>query len=270
MGRSGILKFKLIMEEKVYFETSDALRLCGILSVAKNKTQKCIILCHGITVDKEEDGIFTNLAYKLCDAGFNVFRFDFRGHGESEGENMDMTVRGEEADIEAAVQFLQKKNFKEFGIVAASFGGGAVSLFVSRYPKLVKALVLWNAVIDYSENINPTLPWTKKYWGKPAFKRAEKFGLTTVGGRGFKAGKGLMREIQSIKPWMKLQAVVVPMLFIHGNEDTAVPYKDSVKYSKLLNANLVTIHGADHGFHDDPEHAKKADKATVEFFQKYL
>lgn len=49
-----MFKFK---EEKVYFGTSDGLRLCGILSRPVNGTDKCIVLCHGITVDKEEDGI---------------------------------------------------------------------------------------------------------------------------------------------------------------------------------------------------------------------
>ena len=74
------------MEEKIYFTNTDGLRLCGILTKPNKETQKCIVLCHGITYTKEEGGIFTELAKRLADNGFAVFRFDFRGHGESEGD----------------------------------------------------------------------------------------------------------------------------------------------------------------------------------------
>jgi uncharacterized protein len=263
------------MEEKVYFKTSDGLRLCGILSVPKNPSvssgQKCVILCHGIAMTKEEDGIFTNLAYKLCESGFAVLRFDFRGHGESEGESVDMTITGERTDLEAAVNFLQEKGYKKFGVLGASFAGGAVSLFTSSHPEMVKALILWNAGIDYSSKINPVNQWTKKNWGKPAFDRVDTFGFTEIGSKKFKVGKCLMDEIKILKPWENLLNLDVPILFIHGNKDTYIPYLDSVKYSKLFkNAKLITVNGAEHGFHDDPEHAEKAGKATMEFFQKYL
>lgn len=258
-------------EEKVYFETSDNLTLCGLLSFPQNVTQKCIVLCHGITVDKKEDGVFTELARKLCDAGFAALRFDFRGHGESGGKSTDMTIAGETRDLEAAIKFLQEKGFGQFGIVAASFAGGAVSLFAARHLKLVKALALWNAVVDYSENINPTLEWTRKYWGKPAFDRAKKFGFTEIGSRRFKIGKTLIEEIKKLKPWQKLMQIKVPTLFVHGDKDTYVPIEDSIKYSQMMkNAELKIIHGAEHGFHENSKYSEKADEATIEFFLKNM
>ncbi len=261
----------LVNEEKVFFQTSDGLKLCGILSTSKNPTQACIVLCHGITVDKEEDGIFTDLAKKLADTGFAVFRFDFRGHGESEGNSVDMTVKGEVKDLEEAVKFLQQKGYKEFGILGASFAGGAVSLFTSEYPGLVKALVFWNPVIDYESLRNPTTEWTKKYWGKGVFDRVERFGFTEIGSRRFKVGRKLINEIKTLKPWSELLKTDIPVLFVHGDKDSYVPIKDSIKYSSLIkNAKLEIIHGAEHGFHDDPKHAEQVDKITIEFFTKYL
>ena len=85
------------MEEKHYFKSGDLI-LCGILTRPTKNTDKCIVLCHGITVDKDEGGIFTELARKLAEAGFTVFRFDFRGHEESEGTRdcgYDGSDRGE-------------------------------------------------------------------------------------------------------------------------------------------------------------------------------
>lgn len=258
-------------EEKFFFKTSDGLKLCGILSKPQKETEKCIVLCHGITVDKEEGGIFTELAHKLCSDGFAVFRFDFRGHGESEGESINMTIAGEELDLEAAVKFLQERGYKEFGILGASFAGGAVSFFASNHPKIVKALTLWNALIDYDSLINPVTDWGKKYWGKGVFDRVEKFGFTEIGSSRFKVGKKLMNEIRALQPWDELLKVNVPILFIHGDKDSHVPHDDSRKYAAMMqNANLVTIKGADHGFHDNPQYAELAGEAAVDFLKKYL
>lgn len=259
------------MEEKVYFETSDKLKLCGILTIPKDETSTCIILCHGITVDKDEGGIFTHLADKLAKNGFNVFRFDFRGHGESEGSSIDMTISGETRDMETAVKFLKDRGFKTFGIVAASFGAGAVSFYVSKNQNLIKALCLWNPSIDYGSKINAETQWGRKYWGKPALERVKKFGFTEIGSRKFKIGKNLIYEVWKLKPWKKLLKVSIPVLFVHGDKDTYVPYQDSVKYSRLVkNGTLVVIKGAEHGFHDKEKDSVQADAATLKFFLKYL
>lgn len=257
------------MEEKVYFKTTDNLTLCGILSIPQKPTQKCIVLCHGLggDVDKDEDGIFTNLAEELRSVGFAVFRFDFRGHGESEGEQIDMTITGEKKDLESAVNFLKKKGFKEFGLLGASFGGGAVSLYMGENPINIKAVVLWNALIDYGSKMNPVTKWGKKYWGREAFERAEKFGFTEIGSSKYKAGRNLMNELKIMKPYQLLMKLEIPILFIHGDQDSYISYQDSVQYAKLMkNAKLVTIPGAEHGFHDKKEDAELAIQSTVEFF----
>jgi uncharacterized protein len=260
------------MEEKVYFKTSDGLRLCGILSTPERKNKKCIILCHGIGYHKNEDeNLFKNFAKRLCDLGFNVFRFDFRGHGESEGKSVDMTVAGETSDLEAAVKFLQNKGFKKFGILSQSFAGGAASFFTSTNQNIVKVLVLWNSVIDYTQEINPTLPWAKKYWGKPAFERINKFGFTEIGSKKFIVGKQLMEEIKTLKPWESLLKLSIPVLFVHGDRDNYVFVEDSIKYSGMVkNAKLEIIHGADHGFHENQKFAEQGEKATIDFFLKHL
>lgn len=260
------------MEEKVFFKTQDELKLCGILSIPKIKTQKCIILCHGIGYHKDEDeDLFKNFAKRLCNAGFSVFRFDFRGHGESEGKSIDMTIAGETKDLEAAVNFLQKREFGQFGILAQSFAGGAVSFFVSINQDIVKALVFWNSVIDYTEMINPTLSWTTKYWGKPAFEMAEKFGFTEIGSTRFRVGRKLMKEVKTLKIWKALLKISVSTLFVHGDKDQYVRIEDSIKYSRMMkNAELKIIHGADHGFHENQNFAEQGEKATIDFFLKNM
>jgi len=259
------------MEEKIYFTNTDGLRLCGILTKPNKETQKCIVLCHGITYTKEEGGIFTELAKRLADNGFAVFRFDFRGHGESEGNSIDLTVTGEKEDLEAAVKFLRDLGYKGFGITAASFGGGAASLFIGENKNLIKALVLWNVIIDYHSILRPELPWPKENFGEEAMKKLERQGYIEIGSRKFKVGEALFAELRQLEPWKGIKNLEIPILFIHGDKDSYVPYGDSVKYSKLFkNAKLETIKGGEHGFHDNKKDSDKADKKTIQFFLKHI
>jgi pimeloyl-ACP methyl ester carboxylesterase len=247
---------------KIYFKNKDGLKLVGILSKSKAKNKTCIILCHGITADKEEDGIFTELAGKLSEAGFDVFRFDFRGHGESEGKSIDMTVSGEERDLEAAYKLLVDNGYARFGIVAASFAGGAASFFTPKHQDRVKALVLWNSVIDYTALIPR---WLATSGGEEKLKNQG----FIVRNR-FRIGRKLFDEMSKLKPWKKLEKLSMPILFIHGDRDSKVPYSDSAKYAKMLNARLETIKGGEHGFHDDKRHSDQADKITINFFLENL
>ncbi|MDO8538045.1 MAG: alpha/beta fold hydrolase [archaeon] len=258
------------MEEKLFFTTSDGLKLCGILSKPGNITNKCIILCHGLSVNKDEKGRFISLTQKLIQNNFAVFRFDFRAHGESEGIQQEMTITGEEKDLESAINFLQTLDFQEFGILAASFSGGCSSLFCSKNPKNVKALVLFYPLLDYEARFDPVTERDKIYWGKPALKRIEKFGYTEVGTGKFKVGKNLIEEMRKLKPFKELQKVKIPILFVHGDKDVLIPLEKSVNYSKLVKAELVVVKGGGHGFHENKEASDKAENAAVNFFLKNL
>ncbi len=254
----------------MFFENKDGLKLCGILSLPEKETNKCIVLCHGITVDKNESGnVFKKLSDLLVKEGLATFRFDFRGHGESEGSSLDLTVTDEVRDLESAMEFLKKRGFDEFGILAASFAGGPVALFVGKHPDNIRAIIFWNSIIDYDSLLKPKLPWPKKYFGKEAMEKLERDGYIEIGRREFKIGKPLIEELKKLKPWEKLLNVKIPTLFIHGDADTYVPYDDSVKYSKMLGAKLVTIENGEHGL-VEPEEFEKASKAAIEFFKKFL
>ena len=42
-----------------------------------------VVMSHGISTDKEEDGLYTEFAEHLLAPTFDSVRFDFRGHGDS-------------------------------------------------------------------------------------------------------------------------------------------------------------------------------------------
>lgn len=79
------------MQENIYYNSTDGIKLCGILNKETNN-DKIIIMCHGIRGNKEEKGAFIELENRLAINGFNSFRFDFRGHGESRGKDLEVTI----------------------------------------------------------------------------------------------------------------------------------------------------------------------------------
>jgi pimeloyl-ACP methyl ester carboxylesterase len=89
---------------KVAFPTKDGLTLRGWLIPSPNGDKRTVIMCHGWGDNKGE---LLKQTYFLNEtAGFNLLYFDFRSHGESEGEIT--TIGGlETIDFDAAVTWLR-------------------------------------------------------------------------------------------------------------------------------------------------------------------
>ncbi|MFQ5721848.1 MAG: serine aminopeptidase domain-containing protein, partial [Candidatus Aminicenantales bacterium] len=79
------------MKKKLFFKNSQGLKLCGILSNPTSQKDKLIvILCHGFLRSKE-GRTYISLEEILNQAGISTFRFDFFGHGQSEGKFEEIT-----------------------------------------------------------------------------------------------------------------------------------------------------------------------------------
>lgn len=97
----------------------------------------------------------------MADAGLPSLRFDLRAHGESEGRQEDLTLAGVVNDIRAAVEYVYAEiGGERTNIIGASFGGGISALFASRYPQLVRRLVLINPLLNYKKRFVSDKP----YW----------------------------------------------------------------------------------------------------------
>lgn len=259
---------------KIFFKNKSGLKLCGIWHFPKNKTDKAIILAHGLTVDKEEQGIFEPLSNRLQENGYSVFRFDFRGHGESEGNSIDLRVDGEIEDLESTINYVKVEGYSEFGLLGASFGGGIVPLLSQNILNQISAICLWNPSLNYHHILlDPIVPHYipfKKIWEKDLREK----GYTEMGRVKVKIGKKLFDEMKILKPYEALKKIIMPTIIVHSIKDTYVPYEDSKEYVKFLeNGELITIENLGHGFQEgDPENYKtnEAILKTLEFFKKHL
>lgn len=256
------------MTQEVIVNTPDGFSLNGLLERPDSSANSCVILCHGLSVDKEEKGAFTRLAAILSAEGFHTFRFDFRGCGKSSGMSTDYTITDAVTDLNSVIAYIKTSGYTAFIILAASFSGGCVSYYAGQNPKELHGVVLWNALIDYEEKINPTTERNRQAWGEVALESIKKQGYVERP-NGFRLGKKLMDNIYSLKPWQELLKYKGPLVFIHGTADNFVPHSYSLKYAKELpQAKVVLIEGAEHGFHDTEDHFKQAESAVIEFVRE--
>lgn len=246
-------------EERIAFRSPDGLHLYGTLALPPDAPVGGAVLVHGGGVTRDEGGFFTRLASGFAAAGIAALRFDFRGHGESEGRQEDLTICGIANDIGAAVEQVQSRTGAQaVHFIGASFGGGVAGFFAARHPRQVRSLVLLNPLLNYRKRFVDDKP----YWVDDQINEKAGQLLTERGylehSPTFRLGRPLLNEIFYIQPHLVLPEIIAPTLFVHGTGDTFIPVESSRTAVTQIRAEsrLVEIEGAQHGIavHDDPSY----------------
>ena len=147
--------------EDVRFKASDGVELNGWFFPASTNSQRgrlAVLLCHGNA---------GNISYRLdtCAAllatGVNVFVFDYRGYGRSQGRPSE---EGTYCDAQAAYQWLQQRHFHGTNIIAfgESLGGGVAAELAVR--EMVGGLVLQSAFTSVPDMGAELFPWLPVRW----------------------------------------------------------------------------------------------------------
>ncbi len=213
--------------------------LVGVLETP-NEHAPIIILCHGLASSKDS-GTYLGLEHGFAALGIGTFRFDFHGHGESEGKFEDFTLSRAVEDVKAAFDYLRERfPHARIGLTGSSIGGAAVyyaaaSLDVCGVAAMCPAL----------EN--------QKLWKKRAgaakikeWKTKGSITYTAYSGRKLKLKYDYYEDAGQYDP--RKVEIKAPLVIIHGDKDQIVPYNESKKLCKERGFELVTIKGADHNF----------------------
>lgn len=228
--------------ERVEFLNARGLRLVGDLWPGG---KAAVVLCHGFTGDRHEDGRFDHLARALNEDAFTVLAFDFAGSGES--DDVPLSVDGEVADLRAALAFVRDRGADVVAVVGLSLGALVAGL-VAREGQ-IDALVFWAPVT--ASMVDPTTWYSREQleelqrtglitWGKETGPRRH----VVIDGRH-------LEERRAVDQGTVLAGIPVPVLIVHGARDDLVPVGDSRRALSLLPAGsrLKIVRGADHVFH---------------------
>ncbi len=233
------------------------------------ETDRCpmVILMHGIFSTKEINPI-PDLAAGLAKAGIASIRFDFNGHGKSEGRMQDMTVEKEIADALAVWEYVKGLPYvSEIGLLGHSQGGVVASMTAGRLaaeagPDAPQALVLiapGSVIKDacqggkfFNARFDPKNP--------PEYIRC--WGL-------MKLGRDYLLGTQELDIYGTASAYPGKVLILHGTKDKIVPMWCSEKFKETYGdqADFVVIDGENHTI---TRHRDQVVANTVEFFRREL
>ncbi len=259
------------MEKPVVFKNHGQ-QLVGMVHIPQSP-ERCksgILMLHGFTGHKiETHRLFVRAAREFAKNGFVVFRFDFRGSGDSEGKFEDMTISGELSDALTALSLFRGMELVDpsrIGVVGFSLGGCVAAMLAGQVPDSIAALALWAAVSE-----NP--PDNFRYF-KQLFENREGSSADWVEHSGYLIGKRFFEELDEITPLEDIRRFKGPVLVAHGSEDQTVSPEHAKLYFKTLqeNGNEVYFHiieGAGHTF-IKRQHEIRLIQLTVEFFKNHL
>ncbi len=204
--------------------------LSAVLHRAEGK--KLVILCHGFTGHKGENGrLFVQAARAFQKAGLNVLRFDFMGSGDSSGDFNQMTPN---TQIRDAIDVLAwgRKRYKKVALLGLSFGG-ATSICASFQTEVrPDALLTWSSVPSF------------KFWNT-----APAAGTTPLNDP-LNVGKRFYTDRPKVDVPEAYNALDIPRLQIQGDNDLP-EFRERFEAFCPKGNPLVThrvVPGADHVF----------------------
>lgn len=251
------------MNDKTYFTNTKGNKLCGILSDPKDDNSlPIIILCHGFTTSKD-NATNTKLEEVLNENNIATFRFDFFGHGESEGDFAKITISEGVDDILRAIEYLKKMGYSRIGLVGSSFGG-ICSIMAASKTKDLYLLALKSPVSNYQEMyLVPERAMEISQWKKKGYK---KYPLSS--GKMDKLNYTFFRDIGNNDGYEAATQINIPTLIIHGDKDESVPVEQSKKLKKILwKGTLEIIPSANHHYSGEG-HFDRMIKLIADFIVK--
>lgn len=201
------------------------------------------ILFHGYAGDLgyEKDSFYQKMTDFLTEAGIAVVRFDFNGHGKSEGDFARMNVLNEIEDAIAILEFVKKLDFvTNIYIIGHSQGGVVAGMLAGYYADIIQKLVLLAPAATLKSDAQKGVCMGSVY-DTMHIPDHVRVGEHLVGGHYFRIAKLLpiyevTRQFQG------------PALVIHGIFDDVVDASVGGQYKKCMeNCELILLKEIDHG-----------------------
>ncbi len=204
-----------------------------------------VILCHGFTANCNTP-LLTTIANDLQAAGIASLRFDFNGHGRSEGQFQDMTVPNEIEDLKMVVAWAKSQPWvKNVSLLGHSQGGVVASMTAGELgAKVIRSLVLMApaAVLRDDALRGNTMGATYDPWNMTQDYVQLPFG-------GLKLGRKYIESAITLPIYETALKYTGPVLVIHGTYDRVVPYTYGERFHEgYRHSTLRLIPGEDHSF----------------------
>jgi len=140
------------MNERPFFFDNDGAELFGILHSPEGRAASGFVFCSPFAEEKLwAHRVFVNFARELCRRGHVVLRFDYRGHGDSQGDFEKATVETRLSDISRAIRLLGEEtaSIETVTLIGLRFGATLAALTAENDPNITR-LILWEPLVSGS------------------------------------------------------------------------------------------------------------------------
>lgn len=232
-----------MLAEMIWIQGSLGRLAANILVPKLKKGEKCpmVILMHGFTGNMESP-LLIQIGEKLLESKIASIRFDFNGHGQSEGEFINMTVLNEIEDARKVFEYVAALDYvSDICFLGHSQGGVVSSMLSGDLKSKVKCVVLMAAAAVLKDDaLNGTIMGIK-YDPKNIPEYIEVHGN--------KVGRAYFQTAQTLPIYEKSLEYEGPVCIIHGKNDSVVPYSYSERYhSGYHDSELHLLDEEDHSF----------------------
>ena len=228
---------------------------------------KCpiVILCHGFG-GQRNGGLEQSIARELEARGIASIRFDFNGHGESEGDFQQMTVPNEIEDARHVYDWVQKDGrFGHIGIEGHSQGGVVTAMLAGLLGKKAfrgGVVLLAPAGVLRDDAIRGNVPGQASPTGDPQDPPEY------VEVWGHRLGRDYIKTAFWLPIYETAAGYKGPACIVHGTSDRTVPYTYGLRFhQQWKGSEWHLLDHYDHGFGPNPGEAVKL---AVAFFVKQL
>ncbi len=197
--------------------------------------------------------------------GWPFAAFDFRGHGGSTGEMLDLRASRLLEDLDAVRQFLAGRGHTTLGLVGSSMGGFAAAWWTLRNPGAVAGCVF----------VAPGFGFLQRRW--TALTDAERDEWRRTGRRritsrwvDIEVGYGLVEERERFAPHALAAGWAHPALLFHGCADDLVPDADSLDFLRAVRCPDVELRLFKSGDHRLTAYKEEIAAGTGQFFARLL
>lgn len=219
---------------------------CKLLLPQMNEGEKCpvVIFSHGFGGNMESR-LWELIISRLNEAGIGAFKFDFNGHGQSEGLFQNMTVPNENMDLLSVISYVRTLPItKNISLLGHSQGGVVTSMVSGDCgAEQIECEVLLAAAAVLREDALKGTTMGAKF--DPWHLDAPYVTLP----HGDKLGREYIQTAMSLPIYETAEKYTGPALVINGMADQIVPYTYGELYHKVLkNSDIILIPGENHGF----------------------
>ncbi|MFI3253743.1 MAG: alpha/beta hydrolase [Eubacteriales bacterium] len=236
-GKAKVAQWKTeVQGHPLTMSSYDGLQLWGMTYPQEKDSDLWLIAVHGY---QSEHSSVEDFAVECYERGYNVLLPDLRGHGNSEGDYIGMGLH-DSIDILSWIDVIIEGNPNaKILLFGQSMGAATVMITAGQegLPENVQAVI---EDCGYTDSYQMMVEQLDYRYGLPEFPLMP---MTN-----FMAEFRTDYDMRDASPMEFLQNATVPILFIHGDQDTFVlPYMiDELYQSYEGEKEYLMVEGADH------------------------